>query len=168
MITEEELIWESYIINEALTTVSSEEYDDIVRAFFDDENLWQNAIQSRDMLAGEGNVETVKTVNDFYAQWIESDDMIYLIGIISNNPSRTITRADYADLLPLITKLKTKMIEGKNLLTSPNLVSGKMLDNIIRKIEKEGYTVDVTELGRMDVKDSPFFKFKTVMVAVEQ
>ena len=33
MITEEELIWESYIINEALTTVSSEEYDDIVRAF---------------------------------------------------------------------------------------------------------------------------------------
>ena len=78
------------------------------------------------------------------ASWLENDDMIMLIGILSR--SGRMTKDNYKEVLDFLDYLEVAFDKGKTLMTSPNKRSEKMLNNFIKRMKEKGKTLKVDVL----------------------
>lgn len=98
-------------------------------------------------------------------KWAETDDDIYLIGILTKTGK--LVKEDAPDLNEWIDRLTDKIAEGKSLVTTPNDVSILFVNRIKRKLKERGVEFDFTEVGpQIKYKDHPLFKWKTVVLSL--
>ena len=68
-------------------------------------------------------------------KWAERDGEVFLIGILTK--SGNMTKADMPDLAKWIDRLYEKIVEGKPLITTPNEISGLLLNRIKKRLKEK-------------------------------
>jgi len=110
-----------------------------------------------------GDSQTMKSDSgNFFAKWTETDDMILLHGIVAKTGK--INRADMQDIYKWIQQITDKLIDGKQLLTTPHIDSMKMLKHLQKAVEKRGYQYNAEQINAQDIGSRDRLKFKTVKI----
>jgi hypothetical protein len=136
------------MLTEAIRSTNEEYYDAVEKHY--NKNLVE-LIKSQDKMAEmmfQSSIETYKT-NDgsLIVRYIDSDEAIIVLGIVS---VPGVEKTNYMrDLFSWIDQVILKLKEGKTLITSPNKLSEPLLRQIIKKAERRGIKLSVSNSAPM-------------------
>ena len=153
------------------TEISTEEYKDALINYYQDEEF-VNTILTSEMMAfrmsGGSEIKTEKSDNgNLIIRWIDTQDTIYFLGIITK--SGRLKPSDMSDIRDWINYFVEEISSGKNLMTSPNELSKKILDKVITRLEKNGVNLNIQSSGviasRFDNNQGRTMNWKSVIVS---
>lgn len=162
-----------YELLEDVKDIAPHKYDSAVDQHLDSvsnqsdvmkDNIYQSKQMLRQMFPN-GNMKTMSSGSGkFKTQWYETDDTIFLLGIISDN--FRIAKEDIKDVLIFIDMLLDKLEKGYNMITSANYKSMRIINNMKKRAIKKGISLDVTNMGNQSFGPSKEENFSQVMVSI--
>lgn len=131
------------------------------QASIDMVKLLYNDVVEKTMSSDSGN---------FIAQWLENNEYVFIVGITSKNEK--IKKEDLVDVYEFIHLLIERLTQGKQIVTTPNKRSIKLLDKMFKIMKKHGISVDFQkqEIGNVlggDTND-PLLHFYSVIIKAKR
>jgi len=153
-------------LNEMAVQASNTEYIDAVRNFYKNDSLVSLIQQGERMAMGmsSGGIENIQKSDygNVIVKWIENQSAIFLLGIISK--TGRLKKDDIKDINIWLSDLADKIKDGKELYTSPNKVSEKLLDKVVSKLESQGIPIIKKESPSVSIGDDPNLQWKNIVI----
>lgn len=138
-----------------------------ILSFEEAKRLKSSADQTERALNLKPEIE-ISDSGQMIVKWAEgeflSDPSVFIIGVLTKTGRLSAT--DAADLYIWIDRLYQKVIDGFQIITTPNDLSKKLLSRIEKRLTAENIAYEIVDIGpEINLGDSPYLRFRSIALA---